>query len=124
MAKFDSKMKMEEVFREREQAIYQRNEADKQELYDEIRELKEECRDSQKVKGELQVRNFFSKWLYFSFLHKVKGAPSETKRQLAERTERTLIEREIQLMDIRKYMRFKDDNFELMNQLTDLKFKH
>lgn len=115
---------MEEVFREREQAIYQRNEADKQELYDEIRELKEECRDSQKVKGELQVRHFFSKWLYFSFLHKVKGAPSETKRQLAERTERTLIEREIQLMDIRKYMRFKDDNFELMNQLTDLKFKH
>jgi hypothetical protein len=37
---------MDEVFREREQAIYQRNEADKQELYDEIRELKEECADS------------------------------------------------------------------------------
>ncbi len=27
-------------------------------------------------------------------------------------------------MDIRKYMRFKDDNFDLMNQLADLKFKH
>jgi cellulose biosynthesis protein BcsQ len=46
LAKFDAKVKMDEVFREREQAIYQRNEADKQELYDEIRELKEECADS------------------------------------------------------------------------------
>ncbi len=46
MAKFDTKIKLEEVFRDREQALYQRNEADKQELYDEIRELKEECKDS------------------------------------------------------------------------------
>lgn len=75
MTKFDTKIKMEEVFRDREQAIYQRNEADKQELYDEIRELKEECKDSQTVKRQLSIRHFFNKWLYFSFLHKVKGAP-------------------------------------------------
>ena len=27
-------------------------------------------------------------------------------------------------MDIKKYMRFKDDNYDLMNQLADLKFKY
>jgi hypothetical protein len=41
---------MEELFKDREQAIYQRNEAERQELYDEIRELKDECADSQNVK--------------------------------------------------------------------------
>ena len=117
-------MKLEEVLRDKEQAIYQRCDAEKQELYEEIRELKEACSDSEKVKRRLTERHFFNKWLYFSFLHKVKGAPEETQRQLAERTERTLIEREMQLMDVRRYQNFKDDNFNLMNQIAELKFKY
>jgi hypothetical protein len=53
--------------------------------------------------------------LFFTALHKIKGAPNETRRQLAERTERTLVERELQMMDIKKVEVFKDENFQLLN---------
>jgi hypothetical protein len=48
-------------------------------------------------------------------VHKLKGAPDETRKQLAERTEQTFIEREMKIMDIKKYEGFKEEHFLMQN---------
>jgi hypothetical protein len=60
-----------------------------------IKELEAQCDDSQRVYNKLLERAFFTKMLFFTAIHKLKGAPNETRKQLAERTEKTLIEREL-----------------------------
>ena len=66
-------------------------------------------------------RHFFNKMMFFCVIHKLKGAPQETRRQLAARTEKTFIERE---MDILQFTTFKEDIFTLQNSLAELKAEH
>ncbi len=48
-------------------------------------------------------------------IHKIKGAPDETKQQLAHRTENMIIEREMKLQQINKikdeHEGLKEENF-------------
>jgi hypothetical protein len=66
-------------------------------------------------------KHFFNKLLFFTMVHKLKGAPDETRKQLAERTEQTFIEREMKIMDIKKYEGFKEEHFLMQNQIAELK---
>ena len=51
--------------------------------------------------------------MFFTQIHKLKGAPEETRMQLAARVEKTIIEREMLLHDVEMHKNYKDLNFEL-----------
>ena len=60
---------------------------------------------------------FFKKWIFFTILHKIRGTKDETKQQLAERTEKMLIEREFKSNEIKKIVDehggLKQENYKL-----------
>ena len=125
--KLETELQMEELFKEKEVILFNRYDNEKQDLCDRIRELEHLNEDHERARVKLLERHFISKWLFFTWVHKIQGAKEETKRQLAERTERMLIEREMRLQDISKikdeHSGFKEENFKLLNVAANLKYE-
>ncbi|CDW87972.1 UNKNOWN [Stylonychia lemnae] len=125
--KKETEEELEELFKQKEINLFNRYDNEKQELYDRLRELEQTCEDFEQTKAKIKQKAFFTKWIFFSQLHRIKGSRDETRQQLAERTEKMLIEREMKSQKIRKlaeeHYGYKEEIFRVQNELATLKYE-
>ena len=97
--------------------MFEKYDSEKQELYDQIRELEKACEDTERTRLVLLEKHFFNKWLFFSKIHTLRAAEGETREQLAIRTEKFMTERELKLRDIERItkerLQLKEESFVL-----------
>jgi hypothetical protein len=66
---------MEAHQKQREDVLFVRSDLEKKELYGRIEELESACKEYEKIKGKLLEKHFFNKLMFFTQIHKLKGAP-------------------------------------------------